>query len=690
MIKVIKYETIGTFPAARRKGNFLVGESTAPYGPTSTTGFYSGITPPEGGYTLYLAKETQGPSIYVFSNGTELLNFCNTYLSADQTTIFGVIDWINEQNDYFVDPNYFEIVVKTDNSGATSSTQFKLPLISDGAINFTVNWGDNTTNTITSFNQAETTHTYSTAGTYTIKIAGILKGWTFFHSGVKDPLKLLQIKNWGCLNITYNAWGGFYGCSNMTCTAVDAPIISGPFLLYYFTNCTNFNGAVGNWDVSNIYNIAWMFAYTAFNQPLNYWKTGGVGDPQHCFRGNQVFNQDIGSWDMSNAVTMFCMFLDASAFNNGGSPSIGSWNVGSNTSLQSMFQNALAFNQDISNWNVSNISYFNFIMFGKSSANYDVWNLDNIYKKWSQQQVAPNMTANFGSIQYTSGGLAGRNKLTSSPNNWTISDGGIIYILDAIDSSVIGLSLRKIKSSYEGSAITVRRASDNAETNIGFTASGDLDVSSLNSFCSGTDGFVKTWFDQSGGNRSASQTTSANQPQIYKSDSGVVTQNGLPSIEFTGSRTLSGTYAVNGLTQMNITIVGRGTGSGNQASNRGAIFWTESGSWGSVYFGVNQNFALGRFGTGQSSNNIGGSVASTTALRYWNMIKNGSNEYMYVNNSLVTQPTGKNTTITNTNSTYTLNYNSYGCVLSEVLVWNQNKISSLPLLNYELSQYYKI
>lgn len=263
-------------------------------------------------------------------------------------------------------------------------------------------------------------------------------------------------------------------------------------------------------------------------------------------------------------------------------------------------------------------------------------------------------------------------------------------ILDQVGNSAIGLSLRKVRAAYSGSAIRVRRASDNTEQDIGFTSSGALDTSSLNSFCSGTDGFIRTWYDQTGNGRDAAQTTSASQPQIYKSATGIVTQNGLPIIEFTTTRNLTGTYAVNGLTTMNITIVGRGTGSGNQASNRGAIFWTESGSWGSVYFGVNQDFALGRFGTGQSNNNIGGSVGSTTALRYWSMIKDGSTEYVYLNNALVTNPIGKNTTIANTNSTYTLNYNSYGCFLSEVLVWPSTELSDLTTLNLNLAAYYRI
>jgi hypothetical protein len=58
-------------------------------------------------------------------------------------------------------------------------------------------------------------------------------------------------------------------------------------------------------------------------------------------------------------------------------------------------------------------------------------------------------------------------------------------------------SLSQLFTTYTGDAIRVRRSSDNAEADIGFDGT-DLDTSSLTSFCSGTDGFVTTWYDQSG------------------------------------------------------------------------------------------------------------------------------------------------------------------------------------------------
>ena len=93
-----------------------------------------------------------------------------------------------------------------------------------------------------------------------------------------------------------------------------------------------------------------------------------------------------------------------------------------------------------------------------------------------------------------------------------------------------GLAL--LNSDYSGDCVTVRRASDNATQNIGFDGQ-DLDIAALESFCSGTDGFVTTWHDQSGNAFNVVQTTASAQPKIVSSGS-VILQSGKPSIQFDG------------------------------------------------------------------------------------------------------------------------------------------------------------
>jgi hypothetical protein len=108
-----------------------------------------------------------------------------------------------------------------------------------------------------------------------------------------------------------------------------------------------------------------------------------------------------------------------------------------------------------------------------------------------------------------------------------------VGLLDLYPTAAAAYSLRRLRSAYTGSAIRVRRASDNTEQDIGFS-NNQLDTSSLTTFCSGTNGFVTTWYDQSGNGRNATQTTAANQPQIVSSGS-VILENGKPSVQFDGS-----------------------------------------------------------------------------------------------------------------------------------------------------------
>jgi hypothetical protein len=105
-------------------------------------------------------------------------------------------------------------------------------------------------------------------------------------------------------------------------------------------------------------------------------------------------------------------------------------------------------------------------------------------------------------------------------------------LLDTYSGAAAAYSLRLLSNTYSGDAIRVRRASDNTEQDIGFVDN-ELDTSALTTFCSGTDGFVETWYDQSGNGRNATQGAAANQPQIVSSGS-VILDNGKPSVQFDG------------------------------------------------------------------------------------------------------------------------------------------------------------
>jgi hypothetical protein len=112
-------------------------------------------------------------------------------------------------------------------------------------------------------------------------------------------------------------------------------------------------------------------------------------------------------------------------------------------------------------------------------------------------------------------------------------------LLNTYSGAAAAYSLRLLDSTYTGDAIRVRRASDNTEQDIGFDGNGDLDTSALTTFCTGTNGFVKTWYDQSGNAKDATQSTTANQPKIYDSSTGVILDNSMPALSFSGTNQLN-------------------------------------------------------------------------------------------------------------------------------------------------------
>jgi hypothetical protein len=113
----------------------------------------------------------------------------------------------------------------------------------------------------------------------------------------------------------------------------------------------------------------------------------------------------------------------------------------------------------------------------------------------------------------------------------------ISVLLDTFANAAMAYSLRLLRSAYTGSAIRVRRSNDNAEQDIAFDNTGNLDTSSLTTFVGANNGFVTIWYDQSGNGRNATQTTAARQSRIVN--------NG--TVELLGSKPCINTYAANTL-----------------------------------------------------------------------------------------------------------------------------------------------
>ena len=156
-----------------------------------------------------------------------------------------------------------------------------------------------------------------------------------------------------------------------------------------------------------------------------------------------------------------------------------------------------------------------------------------------------------------------------------LSGGGFEGLLNKFSGASLGLSLDKLDINYTGSAIKVRRSSDNNELDIGFV-DGILDTASLLDFVGSGDAFVTIIYDQVGSNNMY-QTTANLQGQIVSNGS-VILKNGKPCIirSVNDSGGYKSTYAPNdGATVKGFFYVGdNGIVSGNKAilitSNNGA------------------------------------------------------------------------------------------------------------------------
>jgi hypothetical protein len=97
----IKYST-SSQTLALKKGNFWIGTGDVGKGPTSSTDFWNGITPPASGYTVYLNKSANGPSIQVIGNDAGLIDYTQRISGQSFANVAAALDWYNTQSDKMV------------------------------------------------------------------------------------------------------------------------------------------------------------------------------------------------------------------------------------------------------------------------------------------------------------------------------------------------------------------------------------------------------------------------------------------------------------------------------------------------------------------------------------------------------------------------------------------------------------
>jgi len=323
--------------------------------------------------------------------------------------------------------NLFNSVWNTNNIsvGSSAFNQIHLPLEATGTYDFTVDWGDGSQDTITSWNQAETTHTYAVAGTYNLSIAGTISGFNFFFG--QDEEKILSISNFGTLQLGNNG-NYFAGCLNLDLSSVtdilDFTGVTNCSLMFYKCQSLSTITNVNSWDVSSVTNMDIMFGDSSFNDYINDWDTSSVTTMVSMFNLAVSFNTSIDNWNVGLVTNMNAMFDSATSFNQ----PLNSWNTISVTNMSSMFNSASAFNGNISSWNVSNVTNMNSMFLGATSFNGNItaWNTVNVQNMLGMFQSAISFNQslnswNTGSVTNMNSMFLGATSFNGNITSWNVS-----------------------------------------------------------------------------------------------------------------------------------------------------------------------------------------------------------------------------------------------------------------------------
>ena len=148
-----------------------------------------------------------------------------------------------------------------------------------------------------------------------------------------------------------------------------------------FKNSQIVNIDIANWNTSNVTDMQEMFSCNSADLindscPTNNslqlnienWNVSNVTDMSDMFRGRKDISIDLSNWNVSNVTDMSGMFLAATFGENIG---LTNWDVSSVTDMSYMFSFAYGFDQDLSEWNVNNVSACS--MFCQNTTNW--WTL---------------------------------------------------------------------------------------------------------------------------------------------------------------------------------------------------------------------------------------------------------------------------------------------------------------------------
>lgn len=281
------------------------------------------------------------------------------------------------------------------------------------------------------------------------------------------------------------------------------------------------------------------------------------------------------------------------------------------------------------------------------------------------------------------------------PNSIISAGGGFVGLLDDYPNAVAAYSLRLLSSTYTGALVRIRRSSDNNEKDFYPDSNNELSLSSedgagtsISSWIGLNDGFVVTWYDQSGNANNASQASAASQPLIIDAGS-LITENGKAGIkDLNSGQGLIANLANFAATNWNITKVVTPLGLDSNAC---------IGADGDedLYVEINRNGdGLRMFWRKNITLEEGGADRTNEQLlSFINNQNDTGNVEMYLNNSLINS--GINTgTKRNTNNIFLFTaapgISSGNVIIQEAIFWQADQTGNQAGIESNVNNHFSI
>ena len=379
---------------------------------------------------VYETAIDQGSACRYYSDCS---NFCDSILdfkcSTKCTNSAQCMDGYFCRSDGRCATKTFETVWQT----TTANQTIQFPSGS-GTCHFNIDWGDGSSATVSSCSGAPLSHTYATAGYYTIKVTdstnattNTLNNWSCRYTtyvfdqscyddhyddcydtcfdqcdagggddcetdctdsceeevtnGCQQPVQnaicsgLIGVNSFGPVGLTDYA---FWNTTKLRYISPDdIPNAKSLSLQQIFFNSTFSGNDIHKWDISNLTTLNYAFwNAVGFNGDICSWDTSNVKSMTSTFSSATNFNRDISRWNTSKVIDMSRMFSGATSFNQ----PLNSWDTSKVTSMSSMFSGATSFNQPLNSWDTSKVTSMLYMFNNATSFNQSLnsWNTSKV------------------------------------------------------------------------------------------------------------------------------------------------------------------------------------------------------------------------------------------------------------------------------------------------------------------------